>query len=196
MRGMIEKQLTRRGFLKLSSAALAVGAATWSVPAEARPVIMEVPTRKLFLHNTHNNEIISVTYWRKGKYDKAALKKLNHIMRDNHNGLSMDMDKHLFDLLYKVQAHLKNHDKVELISGYRSPQTNAMLATYTSGVAKKSYHMHGMAIDLRIPGVPTRYIQNCARSLQGLGAGGVGYYPESDFVHIDTGPVRTWQQEV
>ncbi len=192
---MASKNLDRRSFLKLSSAALITAAATWTVPAQARP-ILELPVRKLFFHNTHNNEVLSATYWKKGRYDKAVLRKFNHILRDSHNGLSTEMDKELFDVLFKIQSHLQNHDKIEIISGYRSPETNALLATYTSGVAKRSYHMQGKAIDIRIPGVSTNHIHNCAMSLQACGVGGVGYYPESDFVHIDTGPVRTWYQQV
>ena len=98
-------------------------------------------------------------------------------------------DKRLFDLLYTLKTTLNTDNEIHVISGYRSPKTNAMLAGKSGGVAKKSYHMQGMAMDIAIPGVKLKTIRDAALSLK---LGGVGYYPKSGFVHVDCGPVRHW----
>ncbi len=182
-------KLSRRNFLKISAATVAVGAAAWSVPAEARP-ILEQPVRKLLMRNSHTREAVAVTYWKKGKYDKRALHQLNYVLRDHRAGQAVHLDPKLFDLLHSMQARLKKFSPIEIVSGYRSPATNRWLAKFQPGVAKHSYHMHGMAIDLRMPHVPISHLHNAAMSMK---AGGVGYYPDSDFIHVDTGPLRTWQ---
>ncbi|BCV66813.1 hypothetical protein TUM17387_21720 [Shewanella carassii] len=99
------------------------------------------------------------------------------------------MDKRLFDLLFNLQQTLSVSEEIHVISGYRSPKTNAMLAGKSNGVAKKSYHMRGMAMDIAIPGVKLETLREAALSLK---LGGVGYYPASGFVHVDCGPVRSW----
>ncbi len=184
----LNSKFTRRGFLQLSAVTLAVAAVPWTVPAQAK-TILEQSNRSLMFVNLHTNEHFASTYWRGGHYDKDALRGFNYLLRDFHCGEVTKMDLHLFDLLHKLQARLGCHAPIEIISGYRSPATNRQLAATHKGVAKKSFHMQGKAIDLRISGVRTEHIHKAALRLK---AGGVGHYPASDFVHVDTGPVRTW----
>ncbi|MDX1921889.1 MAG: YcbK family protein [Alphaproteobacteria bacterium] len=180
--------LNRRKFLGLSATALAVGASTLTVPAQAIP-FYNYPVRQLTFVNTHTNEIYRGTYFYNGGYDRAVMSQFSYLMRDHRAEEVARIDYRLFDVLHRLQASLRNFDAVQLISGYRSPQTNAMLASRSSGVAKNSYHVKGQATDIRMDGIPTEYVHRAALS---LAAGGVGYYPASDFVHVDTGPVRTW----
>lgn len=180
--------LNRRKFLGMSAAALTVGASTLTVPAQALP-FYNYPVRKLSFFNTHTNEMYTGAYYYAGGYDRSVMSQFSYLMRDHRNEEVARIDYRLFDLLHHLQARLQNFGVVQLVSGYRSPASNALLASASSGVAKNSYHMRGQATDIRMDGVPTEYIHRAALS---LGAGGVGFYPDSDFVHVDTGPVRTW----
>jgi uncharacterized protein YcbK (DUF882 family) len=180
--------LTRRSFLKLSAASLALSATPWTVPAEARPML-EQSTRKLCLAVPRTNEVVKTTYWKNGHYDYSALSQFNRLMRDQHNGEIARMDPQLFDLLNKLQTRLGNRSKINVICAYRSPETNKWLATFQRGVAKNSFHLQGKAVDIRIPGVSSEQIYNAAISLK---LGGVGFYSDASFVHLDTGPLRTW----
>lgn len=180
--------LNRRKFLGLSAAAVTVGAATLSVPAKALPYYT-FPVRELTFFNTHTNEMFRGAYYYAGGYDRTIMSQFCYLLRDHRSEEVARIDYRLFDVLHNLQASLQNFGTIEIISGYRSPQSNAMLASFSSGVAKNSYHMRGQAVDIRMDGIPTEYLHNAALS---LGAGGVGYYPASDFVHVDTGPVRTW----
>lgn len=182
------KLLSRRTFVTLSAASLLAGATTWTVPAQARS-FYDPKIRQLTFHNTHTNEVVSGSFWKNGQYDNGTLRKFASVMRDWRTGDMARIDPRLFDLLHHLQARLNNHDTVQIISGYRSPVSNGWLAARSSGVAKHSYHMKGQAIDIRMASVPTSHIQRAALSLE---AGGVGYYRDSDFVHVDTGPVRSW----
>jgi len=175
----------RRRFLQMSLATLALSVAS---PAfAAMPRIKGV--RELSFHNLHTGERLHTRYWENGKYSRSAWEKINHILRDHYSGDVHVIDIRLLDLLYDLQKHLHNHDTIEVVSGYRSPATNLMLANLNDGVAQHSYHTKGMAIDLRLPGTPLPRIHSTAL---GMHRGGVGYYPDSQFVHIDVGPVRRW----
>ena len=180
--------LNRRKFLGLSAAALSIGAASLTVPAQARS-FYNSPVRQLSFFNTHTNEMYNGVYYYGGGYDRTVMSQFSYLMRDHRNEEVARIDYRLFDLLHRLQASLQHFGRVQLISGYRSPASNALLASGSSGVAKNSYHLRGQAIDIRMDGVPTEYVHRAALS---LAAGGVGYYQESDFVHVDTGPVRTW----
>jgi uncharacterized protein YcbK (DUF882 family) len=183
------KNLSRRTFLGLAGAAvLTIGAAAWSVPAQATP-LTTLPRRTLNFFNTHTNERIGGTYAVNGKYDGRVLNNFNYILRDHRSEEQASIDPKLFDQLSRLQALLQNHDTIEIISGYRSPSSNRMLASNSSGVARNSYHTRAQAIDIRIPSMPIGYVHRAAMSMR---AGGVGYYPDSEFVHVDTGPVRAW----
>jgi uncharacterized protein YcbK (DUF882 family) len=146
-------------------------------------------TRSISLRNTHTNETLTVTYKVKGRYDEEALKKLNHILRDWREDEPTRIDPHLIDLIWDVYREVEATEPIAIVCGYRSPGTNAMLRRRSSGVAKFSQHMLGKAMDFHIPGVPLEKLREA-----GLRAsrGGVGFYPSSNFVHLDTGSVRHW----
>lgn len=153
------------------------------------PVLDLTSPRTVDMVNVNTNESISVTYWSDGAYHRAALDKLNHFLRDSKTGEQTEMDALLFDVLWHTMQVTGFHGTVEVLSGYRSPETNAWLASVSRGVARDSQHMNGNAMDIRFPGVPVFRIRQAARSLQ---MGGVGFYPRSGFVHLDTGPIRYW----
>lgn len=156
---------------------------------EPPPVIDTTSPRTLSLLNVNTNEQLTVTYWSDGAYHREALNQLNHILRDSKTGEQTEMDPLLFDVLWHTEELTGFHGTVEVLSGYRSPETNAWLASVSRGVARDSQHMNGNAMDIRFPGVPVFRIRQAARSLQ---MGGVGFYPRSGFVHLDTGPIRYW----
>jgi uncharacterized protein YcbK (DUF882 family) len=139
--------------------------------------------------NVHTDEALSVTFWSDGAYRRDALDKLNHFLRDSRESAETEMDPLLFDVLWHTQMHVGFSGTVEVLSAYRSPTTNAWLASVSRGAASDSQHMNGNAMDISMPGVPAFKVRQVARS---LGMGGVGFYPRSGFVHIDTGPVRYW----
>ncbi|MGY4474055.1 DUF882 domain-containing protein [Bradyrhizobium sp. USDA 3364] len=148
-------------------------------------------TRTLSFHHTHSNEDLTVTFKRDGRYDEAALKQLNHFLRDWRSQDETVMDRHLFDILWEVYNDVGGKQPIQIISAYRAPATNAMLRRRSSGVARHSQHMLGHAMDFFIPGVPLEQIRYAGLRLQ---RGGVGFYPTSGspFVHLDTGGIRHW----
>ena len=148
--------------------------------------------RRVKFHNLHTDEKLDAVYWEDGHYVPDALHAVNHVLRDFRTGDTHMMDPGLLDLLVAVQAKTETRSPFYVISGYRSPQTNSMLRAEggeATGVAKKSMHLEGKAIDLRLADVQLSHLHNAALS---LGGGGVGYYPTSDFVHMDVGAVRQW----
>lgn len=145
--------------------------------------------KKLRLFNTHTGEELDIVFFRNGHYEAQALTQLNHFLRDHRENEFTTMDASLFDQLWDLQQRIGSTEVFEVISGYRSPKTNKKLRNKSSGVAKKSYHMKGRAIDIRLRGTRISTVHKAALSLK---AGGVGYYPSSRFVHLDTGPVRNW----
>jgi uncharacterized protein YcbK (DUF882 family) len=151
----------------------------------------EGDTRTISFHHVHTGENITITYKRNGRYDEAALKKLDWFLRDWRKEKEVDMDPHLFDLLWEVNREVGGKEPIQIICGYRSPGTNAMLRARSSGVAQYSLHSKGDAIDFYIPGVPLEKIREVGLRLQ---RGGVGFYPTSGspFVHLDTGSIRHW----
>ena len=153
--------------------------------------IAEGDTRTLSFHHVHTGEDITITYKRNGRYDEAALKKLDWFMRDWRKEQETHMDPHLFDLLWEAYRDVGGKDPIQVICGYRSPGTNAMLRARSSGVAQFSQHVNGNAIDFYIPGVPLATVRAEGLRLQ---RGGVGFYPTSGspFVHMDTGTIRHW----
>ncbi|MFT6141215.1 MAG: hypothetical protein ACJAYB_002534 [Psychromonas sp.] len=145
--------------------------------------------RELNLNNLHTGEELLTEYFNGEHYQRSEMKKINHFCRDFRRNEAINMDKRLFDHLIAIQKTIGCNSQVQLISGYRSPETNKMLSARSGGVAKKSLHMLGRAIDFRLEGVPLIEVKKAALSLK---AGGVGYYPKSNFIHIDTGNVRSW----
>ena len=148
-------------------------------------------TRTLSLHHMHTDEDITVTYKRSGRYDPEALKKLDWFLRDWRRNESTRMDPRLIDIIWRVSREVGAEKPVQVVCGYRSPATNAMLRRRSKGVAQFSQHMRGHALDFYIPGVPLEELRFVGLRLQ---RGGVGYYPTSGspFVHLDTGSIRHW----
>lgn len=175
----------RRRFLTAGAALL--GAAAMPRMALALPTRGE---RKLSFYNTHTGEWLKTVYWADGHYLPESLAQVNKLLRDFRTGEIKPIDKALLDQLVRVRALTEADGKpFHIISGYRSPKTNTMLHAHSSAVATKSLHQLGKAIDIRIPGVDLDRLRKAALSMQ---AGGVGYYPDPQFVHMDTGRVRFW----
>ncbi len=145
--------------------------------------------RRLQLRNLHTNEFVDTPYWIDGEYQLDALQNLNHCLRDHRSGEVIDMDPVLIDNIYNLQSKVEHRGEIHIISGYRSPKTNAALRKNGHGVAKKSLHMQGRAIDLRLPKQTLSTVRKAALTMR---SGGVGYYPKSNFLHLDTGRVRHW----
>lgn len=180
------RSCSRRDFLKLGTGFLAsclVPATGWSA------LLPDNSHRSLAFFNTHTGERLSACYFNKGAYCPDALQQINHILRDHRTGDVESMDPLLMDLLFTVHRRLEAGSCFHIISGYRSPKTNSQLRKRSSGVAKFSFHMLGRAIDFRLPGYDTRKLRQVCLDLK---LGGVGYYSRSDFVHVDTGAIRTW----
>lgn len=168
-----------KGALGLAGAAMFGGAAR---AAAAEP-------RTLSLFNLHTGEKLKATYFESGEYLPDALQAMNRLLRDFRTGDVHPIAPNLLDLVNTLQSRLETNQTVHVISGYRSPITNAVLHERSRGVATHSLHMKGQAMDIRIPGVELVHLRNAALDLQ---RGGVGYYPASDFVHVDIGRVRRW----
>lgn len=151
----------------------------------------EAGARTLAFDNIHTGEKLKIDYWVDGKYLPDALAEVNHVLRDFRTGEVHPIAPALLDLLVILRARLETAQPVSVISGYRSPLTNARLRGERehSGVASRSLHMQGMAMDIRVPGRSLASVHTAALAQRG---GGVGYYPTSDFVHVDVGRVRTW----
>ncbi len=183
------QKVSRRGFL---GAGILTVASSIIIPKE--PAIAAVnrilsPERSLSFYNTHTGERLTSAYWDKGKYLKEALADINYLLRDYRTGDIKKIDPALLDLLYALKNKLKTSKPFHIISGYRSPKTNTMLSKDSNGVAKNSQHLYGKAVDIRLPECG---IENLHRAAVNLRAGGVGYYPDSNFVHVDVGQVRYW----
>lgn len=175
----------RRKWLTLGGAAL--GCAL--LPGQAFASLSTSRPRVLTLNNLHTGETLKTEFFNGKSYDKDELTRLNHFFRDYRANKIKSIDPRLFDQLYRLQAMLNTHKPVQLISGYRSLATNNSLRAHTKGVAKHSYHTLGQAMDFHIEGISLSNVRKAALSMR---TGGVGYYPSSNFVHIDTGPTRHW----
>lgn len=175
----------RRSFLRTS----AVLASALSVPAMARAATAAPYERVLRLYNTHTGESIKSVFWAEGNFIPDALVDINKLLRDHRSNAVAAMDPQLLLLLDRVSATFGATEVLHVISGYRSPESNAKLAMASGGVAKHSMHLEGKAIDIRMPGRDLAALHKAALRAQG---GGVGYYPSSQFVHLDTGRVRSW----
>lgn len=147
------------------------------------------PVRQLAFRNLHTGESLKATFWEDGRYIGEELAAVNRLLRDHRSGDVHPMDPVLLDTLYLLQQAVDVHGPFHVISGYRSPASNEKLRSQSNGVAKRSLHMQGKAIDIRLPGCSLRSLRDAALALQ---AGGVGYYAKSDFIHVDTGRVRRW----
>lgn len=145
--------------------------------------------RQLSFYHTHTRLSLDVVYFENGEYVDSALDRINRFLRDFRTGEATEINPELLDLLHDLRNEIGPEATFEVISAYRSPETNEMLRSASSGVAKNSQHVRGNAIDVRLRGTRITALRDTAVQMQ---RGGVGFYPKSDFVHIDTGPVRTW----
>jgi uncharacterized protein YcbK (DUF882 family) len=176
----------RRAALKMGLGLVA--AAALPVPAWAR-VLAKSPSRELSLINLHTGEHLKAEYFHNGKYVPSAMRAVSVLLRDHHNNKVHPIDPHLLDLAHVIHGNVRSNQPIHVVCGYRSPETNAMMHEVSAGVAVHSMHIQGKAIDLRLPGTRLSSLRKAALALR---RGGVGYYPEDDFVHIDTGAVRHW----
>lgn len=178
--------LSRRFFLQQTTRILA-GLAVASVPVVSNA--KSLGKRSLSFYHTHTQQSLDVTYAWGTAYNAPALERINHYLRDFRTGEVHPIDPKLLDILWAIQGKIGNRGVYEVISGFRSPATNGQLQRNGAGVADRSLHMQGKAIDVRFTGARTNQVQKRAVSLQ---RGGVGYYAKSDFVHLDTGRYRVW----
>jgi len=146
-------------------------------------------SRSLSFVHTHTGERLSTVYFKDGIYQAANLERVNHLLRDFRTNDVHTIDPRTLDILFDLQVAANRDEPYEVICGYRSPKTNAALRSRSNGVAEHSLHLEGRAIDVRLGGFPTAKLHDLARQ---MGRGGVGFYPKSDFVHLDSGPVRVW----
>lgn len=180
-------EIDRRCFIQ-ASAAFALGLLSpWPVFGAARDTWKG--KRSLSFFNTHTGESLEATYWAEGKYLSRSLREINEILRDHRTNEIKPIDTQLLDLLYAIRLGVRSKRPFHIISGYRSPKTNARLRKRSSGVARNSFHMLGKAADIRLPGYRLASLRKVALALKG---GGVGCYPRSNFLHVDVGPVRSW----
>lgn len=179
-----QDRLGRRRFLGFAAAGCVLRLPLGRV---ARAAVTGV--RRISFYSLHTQESLSTVFWQDGRLVTDALAEIDWHLRDFRTGEVHPIDPHLLDLLHRLGGAMQYDEPIHVISGYRSATTNAMLAAQSGGVAKNSYHVRGMAIDLRLPGRSLRDVQRAALD---LAQGGVGFYPRSDFVHVDTGPVRRW----
>jgi uncharacterized protein YcbK (DUF882 family) len=187
-----ERELGRRAFLGFGAAAAAAALLPSRAEAATSKALVKAPTRALSFLHTHTGERLKVEYCCGGKYQPDALKEINRLLRDFRANEIKPIDPKLLDLLHELGGTLETDRPFHVISGYRSPNTNRMLQSRGgahSGVASGSLHQVGKAIDIRLPGMKLDQLRGAARSLK---LGGVGYYPSSNFVHVDTGRVRYW----
>jgi uncharacterized protein YcbK (DUF882 family) len=184
---MPDNTLNRRLFIKIFAQTALCG--MFPVSALAAIDRLSESKRTLLLYNIHTGQSLETYYFAQGRYQPDALKNINYILRDYRTEEIKPIRKELLNLLYSISRTFRQPPRFHIISGYRSPETNAMLRRRSNNVAKNSLHMEGEAVDIRIPGCDTALLRTVCMKLR---AGGVGYYPESEFVHVDIGPVRYW----
>lgn len=152
-------------------------------------IIGKKPSRELSLLNLHTGEKLKAEYVHNGAYVPSALHAVSVLLRDHYNNKVHAIDPHLLDVAFALQHKVGGSGQFHVVCGYRSPETNAMMHEESSGVAQHSLHIEGKAIDIRLPGTRLASVRKGALALK---AGGVGYYPGDDFVHVDTGKIRHW----
>lgn len=179
-------RLERRDVLKLGLAGAL--AATVPILGAGTASAANFNAYRVSFRHAHTGESFSGVYRVGDKYLPEAFERLNYVLRDFRTGEIFPMDPRVLDIIAAVQYKTGGRP-LEVLSGYRSPKTNAMLRKVSTGVAKNSFHMYGQAMDIRMPGYRTTKLRDTAKSIR---AGGVGYYKNSDFVHVDTGKVRYW----
>ena len=181
---------TRRQVLKVGLAASAYLLTPWQAWAKVGKALIDLPERTVSLYNTHTGELLSkFVYWQDGNYIKQALDEISFLLRDHRTDEMCEFDPVVLDQVCAISRKLTNSQPFEVLSAYRTEETNLELRQRSRRVAKHSLHIEGRALDLRLSGVPSKQLRAAALSLQ---QGGVGYYPKRGFVHIDSGPIRHW----
>ena len=201
--GLLRMEISRRSFMKFGAAAAALMMTPRLVsanispdsppvaPTDAAPdsIPDSAPERTLSFYNTRTGEEWNRVYWCQGDYVPEALEEINYLLRDHRTNEVREIDPRLLDLLYDLNEKLNSRGPFQVVSGYRSPETNALLRRRSRRIARHSLHIEGMAVDIRLPDRNMRQLAKAALSMQ---SGGVGYYPRRQFVHVDTGKVRRW----
>ena len=180
--------LTRRDILKMGLAGFLGSIVPLTMPGQAE-AITNFAAWKIAFRNAHTGESFNGVYRVGNRYLPEAFDRINYVLRDFRTNEVFPMDPRVIDLVKVVQDQTRPDKTLEVLSGYRSPKTNSMLRRASGGVARNSLHMYGQAMDIRMPGYSTRKLRDVARRQK---VGGVGYYSRSDFVHVDTGKVRSW----
>lgn len=165
------------------------GEATTRGPIGRAPAKGRHQVRTLNLYNVHTGEKVNQPYWADGRYVPETMRAITRLLRDHRAGLTHRIDPRLIELMHAIQGRLGRARPLEIVSGYRSPQTNEMLRNAGYGVAENSFHLSGQAVDIRVPGYRVSQISRIALALR---RGGVGTYGRSNFLHVDVGPFRTW----
>ncbi len=179
--------ISRRGLIRLGI----LTAVSCVMPFKALASVKDILStdRSLIFHNLHYNEDLDVVFWKDGKYVPEALIQINHMFRDHYSGQVKPIDTKLIDLLFDIKITLDSNEPFHIISGYRTRKTNSSISRHIKGVAKNSLHIQGKAVDVRLPG---KRLKDLRRTAYELNVGGVGYYPKSNFVHLDVGRPRFW----
>lgn len=183
-----QSALSRRSFL-LTSTQIILGLSVVAAPSLACAKALDRRSRSLSLFHTRTQQELRVTYASGKTYDRKALTQINRFLRDHQTGQMHVIDPKLLDILWAIQKEIGSKGVYEVISGYRSPKTNRRLRKGHPGVASHSLHMQGKAVDIRFSGTSLSQIHQCALAMQ---SGGIGYYPQDGFVHLDSGQFRTW----
>lgn len=188
--------MSRRAFISASTGlVLTAAASSFAIPAIAKVAapaligIKKTNCRTLVVECIRSGERLTADYWVEGRYIEDEMARINRALRDIRTGEIHAIDPKLLDLAHRLGRDVGARSGIQVISGYRSPATNAMLHKKSAAVATKSLHMKGQALDLLVPGRPLKQVHEAALK---IGAGGVGFYPKSNFVHVDTGRVRRW----
>ena len=181
---------TRRQVLQVGLVASAMLLSPWQAWAKVSKALIDLPERTINLYNTHTGELLSkFVYWQDGNYIKEAVDEISYLLRDHRTDEVLPFDPTVIDQAFAISRKLGKSQPFEIFSGFRSEETNKELRQRSRRVARHSLHIEAKAIDLSLPGVPIKQLRAAALSLHG---GGVGYYPQRGFVHIDSGPVRHW----
>ncbi len=184
---VIRLSLRLAGAILLLVASSGARAQSDPLPSQPSPLPQNAD-RRLVLYNTHTGERLDIVYRHNDQYDQSALAKLDYFLRDHQTNDVRHFDPRLYDTLSDLTLSVGHSGgEIDIVCGYRTPSTNEMLRAHTTGVAKNSLHIQAEAIDLRMPGIDTLKLRRAALALH---RGGVGYYPHSDFIHVDTGRVR------
>jgi uncharacterized protein YcbK (DUF882 family) len=187
MSNLMNTGITRRGLLGIFAATAVVAAPTYSNAFGLLRGSGDI--RRIRMYSGRTGESIDTIYWIEGDYIPEVMKEINHFMRDWRSGDKVGIDARTIDIMAASHRLMDVSEPYMLLSGYRSPKTNAMLRSRSGGVARNSLHMKGQAADLRLN---SRSVRQMAKAAEACASGGVGRYSRSNFVHMDCGPVRTW----